>query len=549
MDPIYQRLKELDSRTFERLCFHLLKERHPNGGIRHVDGAGGDGGVDVFGGDMDGGPVIWQCKSFPNNIRDSQKKQIRESFSSAAGNFMPRRWILCLSVDMDSSAQRWFQRFAKSKNSVVEIGLWQASDIVHALIYHRAIRNEFFPQAIIDAMQLRELILQNTDLTDHELTAVASENVDQLVERLRRRDPRFNYEITFSPEIGSPLDSPLRPGLIATIADDKKTIHVYARDQEALRLDPPQMYFNAVGDGVRKVLEFNKVGGLLELGPGEITDLRCDLFSLCLPSSDGVVSSRVQISRQLNLLESLNMRVCFGSVTYEYVEFRISRVGTDELELESKGELPFEMQVTISADLMQSGRVKFTSQFDGCSYRDIIKFMRAIDSVRDQGSLEIYNLKLGRTLIKASVGEIEGDLFSEPLRLLVSDAVFVCDHYGIELRYTSELAADLAAFERLVNLAKGILQPVRSLRLKLKKTSNVVIDKNSTFRLSYPSEEILVFGACVSTGPVISDFGKANVAKAEMIRHNQASIGDTVEITIRPSTGIRVFASPLQKTA
>lgn len=29
MHPLYQRLKELDANDFEKLVFHLLKERHP----------------------------------------------------------------------------------------------------------------------------------------------------------------------------------------------------------------------------------------------------------------------------------------------------------------------------------------------------------------------------------------------------------------------------------------------------------------------------------------------------------------------------------------
>src|ERR1035441_1429707 len=36
MRSLYQRLKELDPVTFERLCYHLLKEQYPTTDIRHV---------------------------------------------------------------------------------------------------------------------------------------------------------------------------------------------------------------------------------------------------------------------------------------------------------------------------------------------------------------------------------------------------------------------------------------------------------------------------------------------------------------------------------
>jgi hypothetical protein len=50
MDSLYQRLKEMDPDTFQRFCFQLLKERHPGQELRHVEGASGDEGLDVFAG-------------------------------------------------------------------------------------------------------------------------------------------------------------------------------------------------------------------------------------------------------------------------------------------------------------------------------------------------------------------------------------------------------------------------------------------------------------------------------------------------------------------
>ena len=79
MDSLYQRLKEMDSDTFQRFCFQLLKERHPEQDIRHVEGASGDRGLDVFAGELYGKPAIWQCKAFPNGVGKSQKQQVRDS--------------------------------------------------------------------------------------------------------------------------------------------------------------------------------------------------------------------------------------------------------------------------------------------------------------------------------------------------------------------------------------------------------------------------------------------------------------------------------------
>jgi hypothetical protein len=94
MHPLYQRLKELDSNSFEKLSFQLIHARHPTANIRGADGASGDKGIDIFQGDLDDGPTVWQVKSFPNGVRKHQKDQIRESLRRAVKSFNPRRWIL-----------------------------------------------------------------------------------------------------------------------------------------------------------------------------------------------------------------------------------------------------------------------------------------------------------------------------------------------------------------------------------------------------------------------------------------------------------------------
>src|SRR5258708_16380559 len=97
MDSLYQRLKELDADTFQRLCFQLLKERHPEQDIRNVEGASGDKGLDVFAGELYGKPAIWQCKAFPNGVGKSQKKKIREYIRTELRLYSPSNHILYIS--------------------------------------------------------------------------------------------------------------------------------------------------------------------------------------------------------------------------------------------------------------------------------------------------------------------------------------------------------------------------------------------------------------------------------------------------------------------
>jgi hypothetical protein len=120
MHSLYQQLKDLDANTFKRFCFHLLKEMHRGIDIRHVEGKGGDEGIDLFSGDLSDGPTVWQCKAFPDGVRTAQKVQIRESLARAIRSCAPRKWILCTNVDLDSKAFRWYQTMERQQKGVVE---------------------------------------------------------------------------------------------------------------------------------------------------------------------------------------------------------------------------------------------------------------------------------------------------------------------------------------------------------------------------------------------------------------------------------------------
>lgn len=124
MDPLHQRLKELDPDTFHKLCFMLIKERNPGANAHLVEGASGDEGLDIFEGELDGQPTIWQCKSFPNGVGESQKGQIRESLNTALKNFTPKNELdamhegLCPICDEPDCPGDCFARFVLDEGIV-----------------------------------------------------------------------------------------------------------------------------------------------------------------------------------------------------------------------------------------------------------------------------------------------------------------------------------------------------------------------------------------------------------------------------------------------
>ena len=176
MNALFLALKALDHHTFERLTVDLLKARNLDADIKHVEGAAGDEGLDVISGQLDEQPTIWQCKSFPGGVKQSQRQQIKKSLNRALRYCTPKRWILCLSVDMDATAHRWFQRLAKSHTNATEINLWQAADIVHHLLYYSTVRELYFPHTILDMTKLREIAAKTDGLTMSELSMLSREN-------------------------------------------------------------------------------------------------------------------------------------------------------------------------------------------------------------------------------------------------------------------------------------------------------------------------------------------------------------------------------------
>ncbi|MEX2302512.1 MAG: hypothetical protein WD733_16335, partial [Bryobacterales bacterium] len=253
---MYQRLKELNPVTFEKLCFQLLKERHPAAKIRAVEGASGDEGADLFLGDLENGPTIWQVKAFSNGFKDSQKGQIRQSLKHAVRNLAPRRWILCLNIDMDIRVHRWFQRLVRSYADKVEIGLWDASHIINELAHRKSIRNLFFPGAALEVSELRSLVTGIANHSAEQLAALATENAEQLIERLKECDARFNYEVSITTDRPSTLPS----NVAVSLTVGASSIHAYPRDIEALRQSPPKLELELNPAGHRKVLAIQQTG-------------------------------------------------------------------------------------------------------------------------------------------------------------------------------------------------------------------------------------------------------------------------------------------------
>ncbi|MGQ4712769.1 tetratricopeptide repeat protein [Streptomyces anulatus] len=82
---------------------------HP--GLRYVDGAGGDRGVDAVLVLPDGQQHVFQIKSFTRRLNPGRRRQIRDSLARAA-QIGPARWTLVAPLDLTPSEWDWFNNLS-----------------------------------------------------------------------------------------------------------------------------------------------------------------------------------------------------------------------------------------------------------------------------------------------------------------------------------------------------------------------------------------------------------------------------------------------------
>ncbi|MGA3318226.1 MAG: hypothetical protein ABSC64_17525 [Candidatus Korobacteraceae bacterium] len=431
MNAIYQRLKELDPGVFEDLCFQIIAARHPLAHVTHVNGAGGDKGVDIFQGELGAQPTIWQCKFFVNGIRSAQKNQIKKSLRVALHHFQPKRWILCVPVDLDINVHAWLQQLKREYISRVEVGMFQASEIVGELAYRRPIRNSFFPNAILDPLELRSLLAKTGEYSDRELEKLTLENVQQYVQRLQDRDARFDYQVTFFPRDNGRTNFP--PGIMASITDGDKRIDIFARDVEALQLDPPKIQFKTQGEATRQLRHAVETGTPADI---QVSGFRSTFdFIAPVPAE----SQRLIFEPSPHAHAPIQLSVIFGAgesaVRYDCLKFRRSRVGTKEVELSTvDASLPFSLSMVVRPGTAPPEiTFHFKERFRGKDIRPVRQFAAAIFELKKTGLIEVRDFQRGALVFTATTNPNQYPELNDRFKVLLDEICEIANRFHVRL--------------------------------------------------------------------------------------------------------------------
>jgi len=540
-----------------------MAEKYPSANVRHVEGVAGDQGLDLFCGDLDCGPTVWQCKSFQVTlVGKSQKQQIKNSLRAAVESSSPRRWILCLNIDLDAKAHRWFQRLQSSYAATgVQIDLFQGSDIVHELIFRHTLRSHFFPNALL-VDEVCKLIKRPESFAANELEMVPGEDIEHYIERVRAKDPRFIYEVTFGGEAGpKPFPPPPEPGLLVAVTNGRKTIKAYVRDRQALSLDPVGFSITLAETGVEKMESLIRTGQSQQFNPEEIQGFNTNVPLL---SQLGLIPGEFDFSL-IPLLQSspIPLRLSFvreeERVMYDLLEFHVTRAGTDELEISTlDAALPFEIHFVFPTPSTRSKtcRTNINKRFAGRDARQVRKAAAAFRLLEAGCELELYSLThegaVGRiklppfkfALPEEAVAWIDmlasiSEMLEIPINLPEQGQVDRQDYVSASLLHAAVTGGTVPTHEISINLVKSV-ENSRML-------ANVVQTPVS-FGMVYPSAAFKLFGKEIYRGGYGIYLEKWALKSSDRTLRlfEEAKVGETVPISIRPLTPMRVFLTTQQ---
>ena len=555
VDSLVQRIKDLDQITFQQLCFQLMKERFPGAKIRYPEGAAGDEGVDLFLGDLTHGSTVWQCKAFQVTlIGQSQKAQIKDSFRDAVKNVAPKALILCLNMNLDTKAVRWFKHLQDSYKAlgVMVADPFDGLDVAREIMFRRTLRDHYFPGISLEVNELKALIkatargLESVD--DATLEKLATEDAEEWLDRIRTNDPRFGYEVTFGGDRGPSVFPPSpEPGLVSAMTDGRKIIKAFARDPEALRLDPVSIHVGFAKGAEEKVLDLIRTGRDQHWGPDEIR-----AFCTTVPLLSNVKFQPGTMSMSVRSMpdnQTIPLKLTFSannvSISLDYVEFSKVRSGIEEVEISTVGEPALGMTLVLPADASRSATVGISTRPAGNNIRNVAKAAEVLRLLQKGCELEIFALKLDAKLCALQLDPLTLS-FNEPFFTFIDDLNAIAKKFNTNFILPEEngiSSDDEESFCVLRSLALSQPLNLTNFRTKLVKSpENADLFRRQfreemfAFRIEHENPKAKLFGTQIDLGPTVIQIDRARVEgfPETVWRFKRAKMGDAVPISLQP---------------
>lgn len=560
MDSLVQGIRGLDQTTFQQLCFSVMKEKYPNAGIRYPEGSAGDEGVDLFIGDLTYGSTVWQCKAFQVTVLgDSQKQQIRESLRDAVKNVKPKVWILCLNMNMDVKAVRWFKRLQDSYKTqgVLVADPFEGLDMALELMFRRTLRTHYFPSLTIDVGGLKSLLKaagRGVDSLDEAtLEKLTTEDAEEWLDRQRDKDARFVYEVTFGGERGPAVFPPKpEPGLVSAMTDGRKIVKAYARDMQALARDPVSTRIQLTEGGEEKLLDFIRTGKKQHLEPDEIRAISSTVPLLSdINFAQGTLSIGIQaLPDDMIIPLSLIFKNSNTTVKLDYLEFKKIRSGVEEVEISTADpNAPLSLTLVLpTADKTKPVTVTMATHLPATVVSVASKICCAARLLQQGCDVEVFSLKLGATLCTMSTDPLPLS-FTDKFYAFVDDLNAISTRFGCDIplpeaeEFTSENEETFTILRALALAQPLDIETFTIYLVKSEENATMVeqqFRQEMVFRLEHESARASLFGTPIQVGPTVIQIERGIVEDVEdtLDMFKRAEIGSAVPIRIHPLTPV-----------
>lgn len=327
---------------FEDICATLFKKKFPSEFVKTVKVEVGDGGIDIFIGDIENKPIqILQCKFFVNGIAESQKDQIRESFNTVINSekFKCSKWTLCIPEKLTLDNQKWWSGWINRKTKEFDlpnnfIELIDGADLIDSLKefeLYNSVFDEDIKNSIIEIKKSLEKPLPDIErelllASDHveNLKNYFSKNKDTHIHR-KETDEIVNWvesELSGNDPLAKILVLKGKKGVgKTTILKDAYTALAKKNNYSVLAIKSDQCYDSNLPDLIKRI--FNNISTVNELqllvknaGKKFIVFFdQLDALSQTLSSDRRLLLTYVKLIRELITFE--NIRVIISSRIFD----------------------------------------------------------------------------------------------------------------------------------------------------------------------------------------------------------------------------------------
>lgn len=286
----------------------------------------------------------------------------------------------------------------------------------------------------------------NTSISD------SQRSVEHIREQIRANNPSLDCRVTFGSELSpSAPRAADEPGLVASVTTDGFRMDFFAKDPAMYNGNPVSGNLRLTQQGWSKIQEGLRSGNTVKLSEENLRGVGPEIYAAFGfdPAMFTDVKSLVLEPRSEVLNRTFRFRVRFSNGSeaeeFSYVEFRIVRAGSRELELASTGsQLPLKLTLTVHTD-DKPPEFGWSMSYEGHSIRKVYRVQKALKLLREGGALEFFDLE--RDKVFASFGHLkqtsgpEEEFFSQ-LDRLITDLHAIAEATKTEIIWSDDISEE-----------------------------------------------------------------------------------------------------------